>query len=87
MASALAPPPPLLRVELKVNKPAPFEKCSSIMTFPARLKSHSALNVYFPIGESLLMKTTAEVESIPSLVVGVKGAYTSTDLNLNGAAT
>jgi hypothetical protein len=31
-----------------------FVKCSSIMIFPARLKSHSALNVYFPIGESLL---------------------------------
>ena len=31
-----------------------FVKCSSIMIFPARLKSHSALNVYFPVGESLL---------------------------------
>ena len=78
----------LPNTELKVNPLAPsFVKCSSIMTFPARLKSHSALNVYFPIGESLLMKTTAEVESIPSLVVGSKGAYASTDLNLNGAAT
>lgn len=57
-ASAVAPAlpgPPLFRVELKVYPPASFVKCSSIMIFPARLKSHSALNVYFPIGESLLM--------------------------------
>jgi hypothetical protein len=63
-----------------------FVKCSSIMIFPARLKSHSALNVYFPIGESLLMKMMPLVESKPSLDAGLKGAYESTDLNLNGAA-
>jgi hypothetical protein len=56
------------------------------MIFPARLKSHSALNVYFPIGESLLMKMMPLVESKPSLDAGLKGAYESTDLNLNGAA-
>jgi len=71
---------------LKVSTPSEFVKCSSIMIFPARLKSHSALNVYFPIGESLLMKMMPLVESKPSLDAGLKGAYESTDLNLNGAA-
>ena len=60
LTPAAAPASSLARelptTELKVNPLSfAFVKCSSIMTFPARLKSHSALNVYFPIGESLLM--------------------------------
>ena len=41
--------------ELKVVPFIALDKCSSIMIFPARPKSHSALSVYFPTGESLLM--------------------------------
>ena len=41
--------------ELKVSPFIALDKCSSIMIFPARPKSHSALSVYFPTGESLLM--------------------------------
>ena len=71
---------------LKVAPPASFVKCSSMMTFPERPKIHSALNVYFPIGESLLMYKIPLVESKPSLVAKGNGAYASTDLNLSGAA-
>jgi hypothetical protein len=57
-ASAAAPAG-VLGTLLELSKVRPraefsFVKCSSIMIFPARLKSHSALNVYFPVGESLL---------------------------------
>ena len=72
---------------LKVDPPAPFVKSSSSMTFPPeRPKAHSALNVYFPTGESLLMNMTPLVESKPSLDAKGNGAYASTDLNLSGAA-
>ena len=72
--------------ELKVSPFIALDKCSSIMIFPARPKSHSALSVYFPTGESLLMKIAPLVESKPSFLAGTSGAYASTVLNLNGPA-
>jgi hypothetical protein len=53
-ASAAAVPALLELSKVRPRAEFSFVKCSSIMIFPARLKSHSALNVYFPIGESLL---------------------------------